>query len=134
MKKNRHSKYTNQDSNSGIKTRDRKHLKSTRRSCHNMAAHNPRRMCSLGWGLSQCQLPLKHVNLQLLFKKPISLGQCQAFYSVLRTDGTAEDRRGHSPCSFTGRNDALWPHGKMGSVLLPCERAAEACAQGMDLH
>lgn len=60
--------------------------------------------------------------------------QCQAFYSVLKTNGIAEDRPGHSLCRFTGRKDALWPRGKMGSIFLPREKVAEACARGMDLY
>lgn len=69
-----------------------------------------------------------HVNLELLFKTPICLAQCQAFYSVLGTDGIADDRVGHTPCSFTGKKATLGPHCKLGSIFPPEEKAAEACA------
>lgn len=103
------------------------------RSYHSMAAHTQKWKPSLSWGYLQCHLPLMYVSLGLWLKKPTCLASCQAFYSDLRTDRLTEDSLSHAPSSFNGRKAIPWPHGKMGSTLLPHKKAAGACTSCTDL-
>lgn len=115
----------------GYGNRDRKWARSRHalwpsfiRSHHCMAAHTQKpkaRNQNL-----QCHMPLICVSLGLLLKKPTCLPPCQA-------DGLTEDSLSHAPSSINGRKAIPWPHGKMGSTLLPHEKVAGACGWCTDL-
>lgn len=115
----------------GYGNRDRKWARSRHalwpsfiRSHHCMAAHTQKpkaRNQNL-----QCHMPLICVSLGLLLKKPTCLAPCQA-------DGLTEDSLSHAPSSINGRKAIPWPHGKMGSTLLPHEKVAGACGWCTDL-
>lgn len=98
--------------------------------------HIPRDGCAALAGARRSVSCLSNTSICDSCSKSLSLQANVRHFTVSwgQMGRIAKDRQGHRPCSFTGRNDALWPRGKMGSVFLCCEKAAEACAQGMDLH